>query len=175
MNMYMPEGMLISSPKNYEYTSSEEGLARALSKGIILEAPAILCDHRYDLHIELGARVRGIIPRQESQYLRADEQIKDIAILTRVGKTVCFKVMGFEKSTNGETIALLSRRAAQKECVLNYLAGLCPGDIIPAKITHLESFGAFVDIGCGICSLLSIDCISETYIRPLSSMFFTTV
>ena len=169
MNMYMPEGMLICSPKNYEYTSTEEGLARALNKGVILEAPAILCDHRFDLHVELGAKVRGIIPRDESQYLRADEEIKDIAILTRVGKTVCFKVMGFEKSASGETIALLSRRAAQKECVINYLSTLCPGDIIPAKITHLESFGAFVDVGCGISSLLSIDCISVSRISHPSA------
>lgn len=169
MNMYMPEGMLICSPKNYEYTSSEEGLSRALTKGVILEAPAILCDHRFDLHVELGAKVRGIIPREESQYLRADEESKDIAILTRVGKTVCFKVMGFEKTASGETVALLSRRAAQKECVLNYLGGLCPGDIIPAKITHLESFGAFVDVGCGISSLLSIDCISVSRISHPSA------
>jgi small subunit ribosomal protein S1 len=36
--------------------------------------------------------------------------------------------------------------------------------VIPAKITHMESFGAFVDIGCGIVSLLSIDCISVSRI-----------
>ena len=105
MNMYMPEGMLICSPKNYEYTSTEEGLVRALNKGVILEAPAILCDHRFDLHVELGAKVRGIIHRVESQYLRADEEIKDIAILTRVGKTVCFKVMGFAYE-DGKEIAI---------------------------------------------------------------------
>jgi small subunit ribosomal protein S1 len=42
----------------------------------------------------------------------------------------------------------------------NYIADLIPGDIICSRVTHLESFGAFVDIGCGIVSLLSVDCIS---------------
>ncbi|MBQ2766246.1 MAG: S1 RNA-binding domain-containing protein, partial [Clostridia bacterium] len=46
----------------------------------------------------------------------------------------------------------------------NYISDLIPGDIIPTKITHLESFGAFVDIGCGIISLLSIDCMSVSRI-----------
>lgn len=31
-------------------------------------------------------------------------------------------------------------------------------------MTHLEHFGAFVDIGCGVVSLLSIDCISVSRI-----------
>jgi transcriptional accessory protein Tex/SPT6 len=42
----------------------------------------------------------------------------------------------------------------------NYISKLIPGDIIPAKVTHLEQFGAFVDIGCGIPSLIPIDAIS---------------
>ncbi len=38
------------------------------------------------------------------------------------------------------------------------------GDILPATVTHLEKFGAFVDIGCGIPSLLPIDTISVSRI-----------
>ena len=77
---------------------------------------------------------------------------------------MCFKVIGFEELPSGERLAILSRRAAQLECMENYISALTPGDIIPTKITHLESFGAFVDIGCGITSLLSIDCISVSRI-----------
>ena len=33
-----------------------------------------------------------------------------------------------------------------------------------SRVTHLEPFGAFVDIGCGISSLLSVDCISVSRI-----------
>ncbi len=165
MNRYRPEGMLISSPKNREYTSSLEGLGKALEKGIILEGSATLCDHDLNLHIELGRGINAVIPKDEVQYTKNNEEQKDIAILTRVGKTVCFKVLGFEKRADGETVAILSRRAAQAECILNYISALVPGDIIPTKITHLESFGAFVDIGCGITSLLSIDSISVSRIE----------
>jgi small subunit ribosomal protein S1 len=164
MNKYMPEGALITTLRNHEYTSSIEGLESARERGVILEAEVILCDHSFNLHVDLSPRVRAIIPRDEVQYVRDGEEIKDIAVLTRVGKTVCFKVKGFEKSASGETVIILSRRAAQMECMNNYISTLIPGDIIPTKITHLESFGAFVDIGCGITSLLSIDSISVSRI-----------
>ena len=164
INNYKPEGSRISSLQNREYTASLAGLEKALEKQVILEAPAILCDHNFNLHIALGDGVLGIIPREECEFIKKNEQVKDIAILTRVGKPVCFKVTGFKRDDSGDVIAMLSRRAAQRECVLNYVSTLVPGDIIPVRVTHLENFGAFVDIGCGIVSLLSIDCISVSRI-----------
>lgn len=164
MNRYMPEGALISTLKNNEYTTSLDGLMSAYEKGVILEAGVILCDHNFNLHVDLGPKIRAIMPRDEVQYVREGEEIKDIAILTRVGKAVCFKIIGFENGKSGEKTVILSRRAAQMECMLNYISTLIPGDIIPTKITHLENFGAFVDIGCGITSLLSIDSISVSRI-----------
>jgi len=168
MNQYTPEGNLIATFENHELTSTYKGLEKALEKQIILEAPAILCDHNFNLHVSLGSKIRGIIPRDEAQY-SPKEEVKDIAILTRVGKPVCFKVMGFERDAAGETVAILSRKRAQRECMLNYIESLVPGDIIPTKITHLENFGAFVDIGCGIISLLSIDSISVSRISHPSA------
>lgn len=169
MNQHKPEGMLLSTFENHEYTSSREGLERALERGVILEAPAVLADHNFNLHVELGGKMRAIIPRQEVQYTEGEQQVKDIAILTRVGKPVCFKVQGFRRLPSGEVIAILSRRAAQEECFAEYISGLTPGDVIPTRITHLESFGAFVDIGCGITSLLSIDSISVSRIAHPSA------
>ena len=164
MNNYRPEGMLISDCKNLEYTSSVEGLERALKLGLILEGRVLLCDAFMNLHIEFRSGVRGIIPREECQYSDQDEEIKDIAILTRVGKVVCFKVIGFKEESSNKKIAILSRRQAQIECKQYYVDTLQNGDIIPAKVTHIEHFGAFVDIGCGIVSLLSIDTISVSRI-----------
>lgn len=168
MNRYKPEGMLAATERNYEHVASLEGLERAMAIGAIVEAPVTLCDHEFNLHVNLGGGVRGIIPKKEACFTEYGEEMKDIAILTRVGKFVSFKVMGFTGDENGK-IAVLSRRAAQQECMENYIKALLPGDIIPTKITHLENFGAFVDIGCGIASLLSIDSISVSRISHPSA------
>ena len=162
-NRYLPEGKLISSAENREALMLLSGSHRELVQGRILEAPVLLCDSEMNLIVDLGA-IKGIIRKSEAAYIKAGESIKDIAVISRVGKPVCFKVMGFERDKEGKEFAVLSRRAAQIECMNNYLMTLSCGDIIDARITHLEHFGAFVDVGCGIASLLSIDCISVSRI-----------
>ena len=94
-NSYRPEGSLISLPENREYISSLAGLERAMTTGKILEATAILCDEHSRLHVDLFG-IRGFIERDESLYCRSGDTIKDIAIITRVGKPVCFKVLSIE-------------------------------------------------------------------------------
>ncbi len=159
---FKPEGTLYKSKENKELQKDPQSLERAWRTGEILEAPVLLCDSEMRLHVDLGC-MRGIIEREEAVYCRQGESIKDIAIITRVGKTVAFRIIGFA-TENGERIALLSRRAVQQACVHEFLANLVPGDIIPARVTHLENYGAFVDVGCGVSSLLSIDCISVSRI-----------
>ncbi len=161
-NTYSPEGYLFGTPENSEYISSAKGLERAMLEGRILEGIVSLCDSSMNLRLELG-EVTGIINKEESVYCREGERLKDIAVITRVGKPVCFKVISIEER-GGRTVAVLSRREAQLECVREYIQKLECGDIVEAKVTHMESFGAFVDIGCGVPSLLSVDSISVSRI-----------
>ncbi|MBP3370871.1 MAG: 30S ribosomal protein S1 [Clostridia bacterium] len=162
-NIYRPEGSLLTLPENKEYLSSLSGLERAMSEGRILESTVLFCDSSMQLHIDLG-EICGIMEKSEAVFCRPGESVKDIAVITRVGKPIAFKVIGFRKEAGSRTVALLSRREAQKECNNVFLSSLKTGDIIPAKITHLESFGAFVDIGCGLSSLLTVDSISVSRI-----------
>ena len=162
INSYKPEGYLISTTENAEYLSSAEGLERAMKEGKILEGTVLLCDSKLRLHLDLGG-IRGIMTREEAVWCREGETLKDIAVITRVGKPICFKIKKISYE-NGVPVAILSRRLAQLECIENYLSKLKCGDVIPALVTHMENFGAFVDIGCGISSLLSVDCISVSRI-----------
>ena len=170
-NQYLPEGLIYGTAKNREYISSLDGLERAMREGKILEAPAAMCDSDTNLYIDLG-NVRAVMPKDEVAMVQSGEEVKPIAIITRVGKPVCFKVTAITKE-KGETVVYLSRRQAQAECKREFLADITVGDIIPAKITHMESFGAFVDIGCGIASLMTIDCISVSRISHPSDRFCT--
>ncbi|MBR3895272.1 MAG: 30S ribosomal protein S1 [Clostridia bacterium] len=160
--MYKPEGALLNTPQNRDYLSSPAGLERAMNSGATLEGIVTLCDSRLRLHVDLGCAV-GIIEPQEALFCRAGEERKDIAIITRVGKPVAFRITALELR-DGVLTASLSRRLAQEECVRHHLSLRVPGDILRAKVTHLEPFGAFLDVGCGISSLLSVDCISVSRI-----------
>lgn len=161
-DMYKPEGCFINTQENKEYTATLSGLEYAFSAGLTLEARALKCDNSHNLIIELG-KYRGIIPREEVQMPVCGERVRDIAVITRVGKTVCFKITSIEKYDDDVRITL-SRRLAQEECYDNYISKLRAGDIIDARVTHEEPFGVFCDIGRGIISLLSVDCISVSRI-----------
>ena len=161
-NAYLPEGSLLNTSENQEYISSLSGLERAFLEGKILESTVLFCDSAFRLHIDLNGII-GIMEKDETLFCRYGETVKDIAIITRVGKPIAFKVIGFSRE-NGKVVAILSRKKAQEECNKVYLSSLTPGDIIKAKVTHLENFGAFVDIGCGLSSLLTVDCISVSRI-----------
>lgn len=168
--MYKPEGFYVGA-EGRESFYSQSMLEKALATGRILEAQVTLCDSEFSLYVDLGS-MKGKIPRSEAVYQPSGEEIKDIAFITRVGKTVSFKVIGFAVE-NGETVAILSRKEAQKSCLENYLMTLIPGDVVDAQVTHLEPFGAFVDIGCGVISLLPIDCISVSRISHPRDRFYT--
>lgn len=160
--LYLTEGNLIGTPQNGEYLSSLDALETAMREGRILEAVATRAQGANELLVDLG-NYTGVIEKEDVQ-LTDGEPVKDIAVITRVGKPVCFKVVEIERKRVGAPVIRLSRRAAQLECAVKYLARLRPGDVIAARATHLEPFGAFVDVGCGIISLLTIDSMSVSRI-----------
>ena len=53
-----------------------------------------------------------------------------------------------------------------------YIEFLSPGDIVDVRVSHIESFGVFCDIGAGISALMPIDCISVSRIPHPSARFF---
>lgn len=172
-NSFAPEGCLSGTKENTEFIRSEAGLRLAKETGKILESTAICCDRDLNLTVALG-NIVGIIPKDEAVYTADGSPVKDIAVITRVGKPVCFKVKDII-SDGGVGKAILSRAEAQKDCIDGYLSYLLPGDVIPCRVTHTEKFGAFVDVGCGVPALLPIDCISVSRISHASDRLRTAM
>lgn len=171
MTDYLPEGELLKLPSNALHTANVAALEDIMKKGIIAEAICILCDSNHNLIVDLGF-AQGFIPRSEGAIGIDDGTTRDIALISRVNKPVCFVVTEIKADNNGGKYRIiLSRKKAQKKCIENYISRLKPGDIINAKITHLEAFGAFVDIGCGIPSLIPIDLISISRISHPADRF----
>lgn len=169
MTNYFPEGY------NFAFSNANfkniDALKEAMAAGRILEAKAIVCDSEHNLIVDLGC-VKGIIPREECALGIAEGTTRDIAIISKVNKPVCFKITDIKEEEKFKPYAVLSRRAVQEECMENYVSGLTVGDIIKGKITHLEPFGCFVDIGAGIISLLPIDAISVSRISHPKDRFY---
>ena len=155
---------MIDTFENRAALQTPASLAEAMRDGKILEAKAVMCDSKHNLIVDLKF-MRGLIPREEGALGIKDGTVRDIAILSRVNRPVCFLVEDFTRDEYGRITALLSRRAAQEKCREEFVRRLSPGDVINARITHIEPFGVFADIGCGIVSLLPIDSISVSRIE----------
>ena len=166
---YPPEGRLLHTPENEAACATAEGLRRAMEAGTVLEGVARLCDGAHNLLVSVGP-FSGVIPREEAALGIAEGATREIAILSRVGRPVCFTVEALEE-TEGVLRPRLSRRRAQRAALDALLEELRPGDIIPACVTHLEPFGAFVDIGCGVPSLIGIENISVSRISHPGQRF----
>ena len=170
MTEYLPEGKRIETAQNSEYLSSPKGIREAMARGVILEARAILCDSGHNLSVDLGC-MRGYVPREEGAIGIREGTVRDIAVISRVGKAICFLVSEIVTDAGGRETAILSRAQVQRRCVDEYISYLSPGDIIPARVTHLEPFGAFCDVGCGVVALMPIDAISVSRIEHPDERF----
>ena len=169
-NLYSPEGRRIYSAENRKWLSSPLTLTEAKSKEIILEATALMCDCEHNLIVDLNC-MKGIIKRSEGAVGIEEGRVRDIALISRVGKPVCFTVEQIKTDSSGKFYAELSRKRAQEKCINEHLMTKKSGTVLEARVTHLENFGAFCDVGCGIIALLPIDAISVSRISHPSDRF----
>ncbi|MBQ9967775.1 MAG: 30S ribosomal protein S1 [Oscillospiraceae bacterium] len=161
MNDHLPEGMDLRAGG-----FTMEALRRAKAEDRILQASAVVCTETFDLLVDLGCCM-GRIEKDETALGMREGTVRPIAVLSRVGKPVSFKVT--EISPGGQVS--LSRRSAQEEARSHFLSTRHPGDIIPAVVTSPAAFGAFCDIGCGVAALMGIEAISVSRIEHSRDRF----
>ena len=170
MNGFYPEGTLYNKQENKKHMLSPAALLDAQVKGIVLEAAVLMCDTDHNLIVNLGC-MRGIIPRNEGAIGIESGATRDIALISRVGKPVCFVISEIKSDSKGDLYAVLSRKKAQMLCKSYIESEYKTGRVVNAVVTHLESFGAFCDIGCGNIALLPIDAISVSRISHPKDRF----
>ena len=158
MQTYRTEGNYRSAAR-----LSAAELRAAMASHEILQATALAFDTQRQLRFDLGG-VRAVMPFVQCADGAENGTVRDIAVLTRVGRPTCFVVQALDTDEDGQPFYRLSRAEAQRMCKADYLDALSPGDILPCTVTHIEPFGAFCDVGCGISALLPIDCMSVSRI-----------
>ena len=121
LKKYKPEGQLIFTQENKKYLSNACALRDAFYSEAVLEGRVLRCDSEHNLHVDLGC-MRGIIPRNEGALGIEDGTVRDIALISRVNKPVVFVVTGFTENEDGETVAYLSRRKVQEDCMNEYIS-----------------------------------------------------
>ena len=161
---FLPEGLRPPSD------CSLQSLKTAAETGEILEGMVQRCGADHTLHLSLNG-IHAQIPRWEVNAPWINGAERDIAVLSRVGKQVCFTVKSVTPDEKGAPLAHLSRRAAQEEAMDFFLEHLEPGMVLSCRVARMEPFGAFLDVGCGIVGLLPIERISASRISHPKERF----
>ena len=161
---YLPEGLGAPAPR------SLCALREAAGGDAVFEAAPRRCGADHTLYFSLGG-VAAQMPRAEAVAPWISGAGREIAVLSRVGKPTCFTVLALRSDAKGAPLALLSRRAAQELAMADLAGRLRPGTVLTGRITRLESFGAFVDVGCGIAALLPLERISVSRIAHPAQRF----
>lgn len=161
--LFPPEGL---TPQPAFSVSS---LRDAMEHGDVLEAVAQRCDPQQNLRLSLGP-VTGILPRAEALSPWISGAEREISVISKVGKRICFTVTSLESDEKGAPVAHLSRRIPQEQA-LEALLKLPPGAVVTAKVTHLAPFGAFLDVGRGVVAMLPIEQISVARISHPKDRF----
>lgn len=156
--LYPPEGL---TPP---VSPSLSDLREAMETRTILEGIAQKCDPELNLYIHLGS-FTAVMPREEVTAPWISGAERDISVLSRVGKSICFTVEAIREDGENPPLLLLSRRKAQEAAMDAMRESLRPGDVLTGRVVGLTPFGAFVDIGRGIAALLPTESISAARIR----------
>ena len=128
---FVPEGW---NESKQEYTINN--LEDILKNGKIIQGYVEKCDENYNLFINLGDNIRGIIPRNEMEAINIDEFgfCKTQICKNKINKFVQFKV---KEIYNNESV-ILSRKLAQEEALEWMKKELKPGMIIDGIVKNIR-------------------------------------
>lgn len=154
-SLFLPEGCAPPFPQGQPISA----LQVAMEQSVILEGMAMRCDRYHDLHVRIGG-YNGIIPRSEAVHSAITGAERDISLLALVGKWISFTITAITIDGAGRPLLRLSRRAAQEQAIAWLFDHVEIGTVLPARVTHLSDFGAFVDLGCGFLSLIPLQNLS---------------
>lgn len=118
------------------------------------------CDEKYNLHINLGNGIDGIIPRSEVE--DTQEGLPDERLCTgKVHKYVQFKIKDIKEHNK----ILLSRKSVQQEAT-NYIKNeMEVGQNLTGIVKNIKPYGAFIEIGGGVVGLAHIEDLSVARIK----------
>ena len=155
---FIPEGW---DEKAKAFSLDELNIASI--NGSIMQAKVKKCDSNYNLYLDLGNNITGIIPREEVEAVNIDETgfPKPNICTSKIDKFVQFKV----KDTSKKESIILSRKAVGKEAMNWMRNDLKEGMRVYGIVKNIRPYGAFVEIGGGIVGLVHIEDISVARIK----------
>ncbi len=159
-------------PEGWEETKESLNtsfIQNAFETGQVLQGYVNECDSNYNLHLNLGNNIKGIIPRNELEGINVDDFgfCNPNICKNKVNQFVQFKIKEIYDDEN----VILSRKNVQEDALTWVKEELKPGSVVNGIVKNMRKFGAFVEIGGGVVGLLHIEDISVSRIKSPEERF----
>ena len=155
---FVPEGW------NNEITKVESSqIENYIRNNETLQGLVNKCDEQYNLYINLGNGIQGIIPRKEVEAINLQEDgLPKVNLCTgKVHKFVQFKV----KNRSEDNRVILSRKQVQAETLEWVKNELTVGERLTGIVKSIKPYGAFVEVAGGVVGLVHIEDLSVARIK----------
>ncbi len=155
---FLPEGWT-ESLSNIE----KDNIDKYIGCDDIFQGIVEKCDENYNLHVQLGNNMMGIIPHEEVEAINIEEDglPKQNLCTGKVHKYVQFKINGI----NEQNMPILSRKDVQEKAMEAVKNHLHVGDVVNGIVKNITSYGAFIEIGGGVVGLAHIEDLSVARIK----------
>lgn len=157
-NKFMPEGWN-DIQTNLDINSARE----CMQNNETLQGFVNTCDEEFNLHLNFGNGITGVIPRCEVEGINVDKTgLPKINLCTgKVHKFIQFKIT----EINGNNELQLSRKNVQEEALNWVKEELKPGEVVSGIVKNIQPYGAFIEIGGGVVGLAHIEDLSIARIK----------
>ena len=155
---YLPEGW------NHQLSNiNEENIKEYINNDTIYQGVVENCDDEYNLHVNIGNNLIGIMPREEVEGINIENNglPKQNLCTGKVHKYVQFKIKGL----NENNTPILSRKSVQEEVMQAVKNELKEGDNVSGIVKNITPYGAFIEIDKGPVGLAFIEDLSVVRIK----------
>ena len=160
MNMqpFTPEGWNSATKE-----LTRDSIYNVIDNKEILQGIVKSCDKNYNLYINLGNGINGVMPRKEIEAINTGETgyPRESLCTGKVNKFVQFRVKGVQDDGN----LILSRKDVQQDALNWVKSDLQVGQKINGIVKNIKPYGVFIEIGGGVVGLAHIEDLSIARIK----------
>lgn len=158
VNRFVPEGW-----NDIQTNLNVDKAKEYMNENKILQGVVNECDENFNLHINLGNGIKGVIPKSEVEGINVDKEgmPKTNLCTGKVNKFIQFKITNIDENNEVK----LSRKQVQEEALDWIKKDLRPGEVVNGIVKNIQPYGAFIEIGGGVVGLAHIEDLSIARIK----------
>ncbi len=147
-----------------------DNIEKAYKENQLIEGKVVRYDDNFNLIVDFGKKIEGIIYRDDVSLVRSEEGIvPENVVIGNLNRTIKLKIKNIDE--NGKYKYILSKKDVEVESRKWMQNNLKENMIMYGRVRSIQSYGVFIEILEGVVGLLHIEDISIARTKHPSERF----